>query len=80
MFENSNDHRRWVMKNSNAKLVMLEHSKAKVELYATYLATYLNILSRVPFVIRIHIYDLMCGEGVYVDDSKGSPIIAMERI
>lgn len=68
------------MRNSNAKLIMLEHSKAKVELYATYLATYLNILSRVPFINRIHIYDLMCGEGVYVGGSKGSPVIAMEKI
>ena len=68
------------MKNSTVKLIMLEHSRAKVELYATYLATYLNILSRVHFINRIHIYDLMCGEGIYVDGFKGSPIIAMEKI
>lgn len=64
----------------NAKLVMLEHSKAKVELYTNYLATYLNILTRTPFVDKIHIYDLMCGEGIYKDGSKGSPIVAIERI
>ncbi len=59
---------------------MLEHSKAKVELYTSYLATYLNILSRTPYVDTIHIYDLMCGEGIYADGSKGSPIIALEKI
>ncbi len=65
---------------TDAKLVMLEHSKAKVELYTSYLATYLNILSRVPFITRIHIFDLMCGEGIYADGSKGSPIVTMEKI
>lgn len=69
-----------ISRRANVKLVMLEHSKAKVELYTNYLATYLNILSRTPFVDKIHIYDLMCGEGIYVDGSKGSPIIAMEKI
>lgn len=64
----------------NAKVVMLEHSKAKVELYSNYLATYLNILSRTPYVDIIHIYDLMCGEGVYADGSKGSPVVTIEKI
>lgn len=64
----------------DAKLVMLDHSIAKVKLYTNYLSTYLNILSRTPFVNKIHIYDLMCGEGIYADGSKGSPIIAMEKI
>lgn len=67
-------------KNKDAKLVMLEHSKAKVELYTKYLSTYLNILSRVPHIRQIHIYDLMCGEGVYLDNSEGSPIEALKRI
>jgi len=66
--------------NIHAKLVMLDHSKAKVELYTNYLSTYLNILSRTRFVDKIHIFDLMCGEGIYADGSKGSPIIAMEKI
>jgi len=64
----------------NAKLVLLDHSKAKVELYTNYLATYLNILSRTSYVDTVRIYDLMCGEGIYADGSKGSPIIALEKI
>lgn len=70
------------MKNreEDAKLVMLEHSKAKVDLYSKYLSTYLNILSRVDFIKGIRLYDLMCGEGIYLDNSKGSPIVAMQSI
>ena len=41
---------------------------------------YLNILSRAGYLDKIHIYDLMCGEGIYSDGSKGSPIIALEKI
>lgn len=64
----------------NTKTVMLEHSKAKVELYTTYLSTYLNILSQVQYIKKVHIYDLMCGEGLYKDNSKGSPIALIEKI
>lgn len=67
-------------KKVDAKTIMLEHSKAKVELYSTYLSVYLNILGRADFVAKIHLYDLMCGEGVYSDNSKGSPIQAMIAI
>lgn len=62
------------------KTVMLRHSIAKVDLYANYLSLYLNILSRAGYLDKIHIYDLMCGEGIYSDGSKGSPIIALEKI
>ncbi|MFZ1290259.1 MAG: three-Cys-motif partner protein TcmP [Melioribacteraceae bacterium] len=67
-------------KKINAKTNRLEHSKAKVELYSTYLATFLNILSRVNFIDKIFIYDLMCGEGIYEDGGKGSPILTLETI
>lgn len=66
--------------NSDAKVVMLEHSEAKVSLYGTYLAKYLNILSRVASVKRIFLFDLMCGEGIYDNGGKGSPVIAAEAI
>jgi three-Cys-motif partner protein len=66
--------------NSDAKVVMLEHSEVKVSLYGTYLATYLNILSRVSSVKRIFLFDLMCGEGIYENGGKGSPIVAAEVI
>jgi three-Cys-motif partner protein len=68
------------MKRSNAKTDMLEHSEAKIELYATYLSMYLNILSRVPSVKGVLLFDLLAGEGIYEDGSKGSALTALEVI
>lgn len=68
------------MKTVDTKKVMLEHSEAKVALYGTYLAIYLNILSKLQFVQRIFVFDLLCGEGIYENSAKGSPLIALETI
>ena len=68
------------MKNVNPKTNLLEHSEAKVALYGRYLSVYLNILHRAGFVRRIFLFDFFCGEGIYDNDSKGSPIIALECI
>ncbi len=57
-----------------------EHSEAKVKLYSNYLSIYLNILARAGFAEKIFIFDLLCGEGIYADGKKGSPIIALEKI
>lgn len=68
------------MNHSDPKINLLEHSEAKVKLYGTYLAKYLNILSRNPYVQRIFLFDLLCGDGIYDKGAKGSPIIALETI
>jgi three-Cys-motif partner protein len=68
------------MRPIDTKTIMLEHSEAKVKLYGTYLSSYLNILSRVPFVEEIYIFDLLCGEGIYENGAKGSPLVALETI
>jgi three-Cys-motif partner protein len=68
------------MNHSDPKTNLLEHSEAKVKLYGTYLAKYLNILSRTPYVEKIFLFDLLCGEGIYENGAKGSPIIALETI
>jgi len=68
------------MTKQNAKTQMLEHSKAKVELYKRYLSIYLNIISRDGYTKKIYLYDLFCGEGEYSDGSKGSPLVALEVI
>jgi three-Cys-motif partner protein len=44
------------------------------------LAKYLAILARNPYVERIFIFDLLCGEGIYENGEKGSPIMALETI
>lgn len=63
-----------------SQIGMLEHSKAKVDLFKRYFSIYLNIMNRTPFVKKIFLYDLFAGEGKYVDGGKGSPVIAMECI
>lgn len=64
----------------NAKTNLLEHSEAKIKLYGRYLSVYLNILHRAGFVRKIFLFDLFCGEGIYENDVKGSPIIALDAI
>lgn len=68
------------MQQLDPKTHLLEHSEAKLKLYDTYLAKYLSILARTPYVQRIFIFDLLCGEGVYEKGEKGSPIMALETI
>ena len=68
------------MNQLDPKIHLLEHSEAKLKLYDTYLAKYLNILARTPFVENIFIFDLLCGEGIYEKGEKGSPIMALETI
>ena len=67
-------------KNKESQLIMLEHSKAKVELFGRYLSIYLNVISRVPFIKKIYLFDLFAGEGKYINNEKGSPMVAMDCI
>jgi three-Cys-motif partner protein len=68
------------MKKLNPQTNLLEHSEAKVKLYGRYLSVYLNILHQVQFVKKIFVFDLFCGEGIYENGAKGSPIIALDCI
>ncbi len=67
-------------KPTESQVVMLEHSKAKVDLFKRYFSIYLNIMNRTPFVNKIFLYDLFAGEGKYIDKGKGSPVVAIECI
>lgn len=64
----------------DSQKIMLDHSKAKVDLYGSYLAKYLNIISRDRYTKKIYIYDLFCGEGIYDGGGKGSPVITLETV
>ncbi|WP_417588800.1 three-Cys-motif partner protein TcmP [Owenweeksia hongkongensis] len=66
--------------SNSTKTIQEAHSRAKVELFQIYLKTYLNILSRATHIHRIKIFDLCCGEGVYSDNSEGSPVKLMRSI
>lgn len=67
-------------KKTDSKTIMLEHSKAKVELFERYWSVFLNILNRVDFITKLYLFDLFAGEGMYENEGKGSPIVAMEAI
>jgi three-Cys-motif partner protein len=68
------------MKSENIETDLLEHSKAKVKLYSDYLSIYLNILSRASGVKSIYLFDLLCGEGLYNNDEKGSPLACLDTV
>lgn len=60
------------------QIEMQDHSKAKVQLYGTYLSRYLRILVQKNFTICI--FDLFCGEGMDKNGNLGSPLVAIEQI
>lgn len=64
------------MAKQDVKKVVLPHSKAKLDLYKSYLSEYLPILGNSGYVDAINIFDIFCGTGVYDDGNLGSPLIA----
>lgn len=67
------------MAKLESQVSLYEHSEAKIKLYGRYLSIYLNVLAR-SIIKEIYLFDLFCGEGIYKDGGKGSPIIALEVI
>jgi len=63
----------------DVKTIMLEHSLAKVEIYSGYLEKYLAVLCNASFLATINVFDLFCGEGLYADNKKGSPLVGLEK-
>lgn len=66
------------MKESQQKMML--HSEVKVRLLKLYLDRYLNVMSSSKYYGEIHLYDLFCGEGIYEDGGKGSPIVTLEIV
>jgi len=63
-----------------SQLNMMEHSEAKIELLSRYMDRFLNIMNQNSYINGVHLYDLFCGEGIYPNGGKGSPIIFLEKI
>lgn len=63
-----------------SQTTMMDHSEVKVKLLKTYLERYLNILTASEYIDDIFLYDLFCGEGIYENNGKGSPIVILEEI
>ena len=57
---------------------MHEHSAKKVELLRHYLNAYLSVLAHDRYTDAICCHDLFCGEGIYPNGGKGSPIVFNE--
>jgi three-Cys-motif partner protein len=66
-------------KGASTKTILKEHSKAKVKLYTDYLLLYLRILGN-THVSKIHLFDVLCGEGKYEDGSEGSALKSLRTI
>ena len=66
--------------NHSTRQTMADHSAAKVSVFTYYLGTYLNILGKVSTMRRVHIYDLLCGEGEYADGNQGSALLGLRRV
>lgn len=63
---------------TNAQTNLLEHSEAKVRLYGEYLSAYLSVLGEVSTIQKVLLFDVLCGEGIYENGAKGSPLIALD--
>ncbi|MBY0476785.1 MAG: three-Cys-motif partner protein TcmP [Chitinophagaceae bacterium] len=64
------------MPKQNPKKIVLPHSKAKLDLYKSYLSEYLPILGHSKYIDGINVFDIFCGTGIYDDGNLGSPLIA----
>jgi three-Cys-motif partner protein len=68
------------MSKKDAKKIVLPHSKAKLDLYRSYLEKYFAILGLAKGITKINLYDIFCGIGLYEDGNIGSPLIAVECV
>jgi len=67
-------------KNATQKSSLLPHSQAKLNLFKGYLENYLRVLIQADFCKKINLFDIYCGEGLYDDGKKGSPLLAIDCI
>lgn len=63
-----------------SQIKMYDHSEVKITLLKRYLEKYLNIIYLLSYIKSINIYDLFCGEGIYENGGKGSPIEILEIV
>lgn len=59
--------------------ILADHSMAKVRVFKHYLGIYLHILGRAG-MDRVHLYDLMCGEGEYANGRQGSALEGLHQV
>ncbi len=64
----------------DSQTTMFQHSEVKIRLLKTYLERFLNVLNESPYIDNVFLYDLFCGEGIYDNGGKGSPMAILETI
>jgi len=64
----------------NSKKNLLNHSEAKVKLLGDYIKKYLSVICNDGYTEKIKIYDIFCGEGLYKNKGKGSPLVLLNAI
>lgn len=64
----------------DVKKNLLSHSEAKVNLLGEYINRFLNIICNDGYTRKIYVYDLFCGEGIYVNGGEGSPMVLMRAV
>lgn len=56
------------------------HTEAKLKFYIHYLERYLPILVKTPYVNKINIYDMFCGQAIYDDGNESGAVRAFNKI
>ncbi len=56
------------------------HTEAKLKFYIYYLERYLPILVKTPYVNKINIYDMFCGQAIYDDGKESGAVRAFKKI
>lgn len=68
------------MSKKETKNIIKPHTEAKLKFYIHYLERYLPILFKTPYVNKINIYDMFCGQAVYDDGNTSGAVRAFNKI
>jgi len=68
------------MSKKETKNRIKPHTEAKLKFYICYLERYLPILFKSPFIEKINVYDMFCGQVLYDDGKESGAVRAFNKI
>lgn len=68
------------MSKKETKNKIKPHTEAKLKFYICYLERYLPILFKSPFIEKINVYDMFCGQVLYDDGKESGAVRAFNKI
>ncbi|HED37147.1 MAG TPA: three-Cys-motif partner protein TcmP [Ignavibacteria bacterium] len=68
------------MSKKETKNRIKPHTEAKLKFYICYLERYLPILFKSPFIGKINVYDMFCGQVLYDDGKESGAVRAFNKI